>query len=182
MFDIDKEIDHMIDNVEGGYVNDPSDPGGETIWGMTIAVARANGYVGRMRDMTKDIAKVIYKKQYWLKPKFDQVAVRYPRVAAELFDTGVNAGVARASEFLQRVLNVLNDGGRLYADIVPDGQLGPASLTALDGYMRARGKAGEDALVRYLDALQGNHYITLAERSSKFERFMYGWAKRLANA
>ena len=45
---------------EGGYSNNPNDPGGETNWGITLAVARANGYVGAMKDMDQSFAKRIY--------------------------------------------------------------------------------------------------------------------------
>lgn len=48
----DTAFDRLLGN-EGGYVNNPADPGGETNWGVTVAVARASGYTGAMRDMTR---------------------------------------------------------------------------------------------------------------------------------
>ena len=72
MSDFDKAFDLLIGN-EGGYVNNPKDPGGETNWGITKAVAVANGYAGDMRTMPKETAKSIYKKMYWDKLQCDQL-------------------------------------------------------------------------------------------------------------
>ena len=47
---------------EGGYINHPNDPGGETMWGVTKRVARANGYTGSMRNLPKSTAQVIAHK------------------------------------------------------------------------------------------------------------------------
>lgn len=57
---------------EGGYVNHPKDLGGETNWGVTIGTARANGYIGAMRSMTRLQAKEIYRKAFWQRAKCDQ--------------------------------------------------------------------------------------------------------------
>lgn len=57
-------FDRLIKH-EGGYVNHPSDPGGETNWGITKRTALAEGYTGAMRAMTKEQARAIYKKAFW---------------------------------------------------------------------------------------------------------------------
>lgn len=90
---IDDLLDHVI-GIEGGYSNDPRDSGRETNWGVTIHVAREEGFTGRMRDMTRDQARQIYLRRYWIKPKFADIGARSPAIAAELFDTGVNCGTA----------------------------------------------------------------------------------------
>ena len=67
-------IDSLIDGVigrEGRYSNNPADTGGETMWGITIAVARANGYNGPMKAMPRDVAKSIYMNKYVVGPGFD---------------------------------------------------------------------------------------------------------------
>jgi lysozyme family protein len=146
-------------------VNHPADRGGPTNYGITEAVARAHGYRGGMRDLPRDEAAAIYKRLYWLKPKFDQVAKRSQAVAAELFDTGVNMGPAVAATFLQRALSALNRNRKDYPDLVPDGRIGPATLTGLEKFFELRGKAsGETVLLRALEALQGERYLRLAER------------------
>ena len=170
------EIDDLIDALierEGGYANHPSDRGGPTKYGITEAVARAHGYSGAMRDLPRDEAAAIYKRLYWLRPRFDQVAKRSQAVAGELFDTGANMGPAVAATFLQRALSALNRDRKDYADLVPDGRIGAATLAALDTFLQLRGKAtGESVLLRALDALQGERYIRLAERRPANEAFL----------
>jgi lysozyme family protein len=85
---VDAMIDALIDR-EGGYANHPADKGGPTYFGITEAVARAHGYAGSMRNLPREEAAAIYRRLYWLRPRFDQVAQRSSRIAAELFDTGV---------------------------------------------------------------------------------------------
>ena len=106
---IDTLIDAVIDR-EGGYSNHPADRGGPTRYGITQAVARTNGYDEDMRVFPREQAEDIYRRLYWTRPAFDQVAVRAPKIAEELFDTGVNMGPAVAAVFLQRALNALNRG------------------------------------------------------------------------
>lgn len=175
MVDADVLVEALIDR-EGGYVANPADKGGPTCFGITEAVARANGYRGAMRDLPRDEAAAIYKRIYWLRPRFDEVAARSERIAAELFDTGANMGPAVAVTFLQRTLTALNRNGGDYPDLVPDGRVGPNTLAALDAFLALRGKnSGETVLLRALEALQGERYLRLAERRPANEAFLYGW-------
>lgn len=173
-FDLDALIDELIER-EGGYVNHPADKGGPTNFGITEAVARAHGYPGPMRSLPREEAAAIYRRLYWLRPRFDEVASRAPRVAGELFDTGVNMGPAVAATFLQRALTALNRGGTDYPDLVPDGRIGPHTLAALDAFLKVRASRGETVLLRALEALQGERYLRLAERRPANEAFLYGW-------
>ena len=118
-FGIGPLIDALIER-EGGYVHHPADRGGPTCFGITEAVARAHGYGGTMRDLPRREAVAIYRRLYWLRPRFDQVATRAPRLAAELFDTGANMGPAVAATFLQRALTALNRSGRDYGNYILD--------------------------------------------------------------
>lgn len=161
---IDSLIDSVIDR-EGGYVDNPADKGGPTCFGITEAVARANGYAGTMRQFPRREATAIYQRLYWLRPRFDEVAKRSARLAAELFDTGVNMGPAVAVTFLQRALTALNRNGQDYPDLTPDGRIGAVTLAALDSLFKVRGSGGgETVLLRALEALQGERYLRLAER------------------
>jgi len=173
-------IDRLIAR-EGGYVDHPADRGGATRWGITVAVARANGYHGPIADMPRSVAAAIYDSVYWRAPGFDRVATRAPDLAAELFDTGVNMGTGVAIGFLQRALNALNRGASDYPDLPPDGAIGPRTLAALEAFLARRGRAGEAVLVKAIDALQGERYLSLAERRPANEAFLYGWlAGRIA--
>ena len=181
--DLDELIDALIER-EGGYVANPADKGGPTCFGITEAVARANGYRGPMRQLPRDEAAAIYKRLYWLRPRLDEVEKRSARIAAELFDTGVNMGPAVAVTFLQRALTALNRNGKDYPDLVPDGRIGAQTLAALDSFLKLRGQGkGETVLLRALEALQGERYLRLAERRPANEAFLYGWlANRIGDS
>jgi lysozyme family protein len=175
LVDVDGLIDALIDR-EGGFVDHPADRGGPTCFGITQAVARAHGYAGPMRQLPRSEAAAIYLRLYWARPRLEELAKRSGRVAAELFDTGVNMGPAVAITFLQRALTALNRGGKDYPDLTPDGRIGPATLAALDSFLKIRGKSsGETVLLRALEALQGERYLRLAERRPANEAFLYGW-------
>lgn len=115
MSNFDKAFIELLGH-EGGYSNNPADPGGETNWGVTVAVARENGYIGSMKDMDQSVAKAIYAKKYWL-PTFDDLP--YP-VAFQVFDAAVNSGVGQAVRWLQRAVGVADDG-----------KIGPVTMKAV---------------------------------------------------
>lgn len=171
-------IETVIDNIiaaEGLYSNNPLDAGGETMYGITIRVARANGYFGAMRDMPLNTARQIYKNIYWLEPHFDRVAMLSPDIAEELCDTGVNCGVSFAEGILQTCLNLLNREQTDYKDIPEDKAIGPATLNALASYISKRGKDGELVLLRMLNVMQGSRYIELSKTKPSQEAFLFGW-------
>jgi lysozyme family protein len=160
---------------EGGYVHHRDDRGGPTNWGITEAVARANGWLGTMRDLPRDLALRIYRRRYWEQPGFDAVAEHSPKVAFELFDTGVNMGPGVAALMLQRSLNALNRGEKDWPDVSVDRVVGPATLAALARLLVVRGSGGEAVLLKALNALKGARYIELAEARAANESFLYGW-------
>ena len=172
--DVAMLIDAVIDR-EGGFVDNAADPGGATRWGVTRAVARANGYAGDMRAYPRAAAVAVYRTLYWHAPGFDAVATRAPDLAADLFDAAVNMGAAVAAGFLQRTLNALNRGGRDYPDRPVDGKIDAGTLAGLDAFLAHRTPGGEAVLVKAIEALQGEHYLALAERRPADEAFLYGW-------
>lgn len=177
--DVESLIEEVIGR-EGGYSNHPADKGGATRWGVTEAVARAHGYRGDMRAFPREEAVAVYRRLYWLRPGFDRIAGHAPRIAAELFDTGVNMGPEVAAAFLQRALNALNRGASDYADIRVDGRIGEGTVAALAGFVARRGRNGEAVLLKAIEALQGERYLRLAEQRPANEAFLYGWlANRL---
>lgn len=177
--DIDTLIEELIHR-EGGYTNYPADRGGPTRWGVTQMVARAHGYEGDVRHFPRELAAEVYRRIYWLAPHFDRVAGHAPKVAAELFDTGVNMGPTAATGFLRRALNALNRGASDYHDIPTAGSIDDDMITALAAFLARRGDAGETVLLKAIEALQGERYLDLAERRPANEAFLYGWlANRL---
>lgn len=102
---------------EGGYVNHPSDPGGETMWGVTKRVAVAHGYNGPMRQLPKATAQRIADKSYWQAIHGDELPMA---VAWQVVDAAYNHGNRQAVKFLQRAIGA-ND----------DGIIGPRTLAAV---------------------------------------------------
>lgn len=171
-------IDQMIEITighEGKYSNHPDDTGGETMWGITKAVARKNGYTGPMAQLPRAEAVRIYREEYAVKPWFDVVASIYPKLGAELFDSGVNLGPKWPSLWLQISLNVFNNQGQFYADIAEDGKIGAGTIRALRAYKQKRGDEGEDVICKAVNCLQGARYIDITRNRERNESFIYGW-------
>jgi lysozyme family protein len=174
----------QVVGIEGRYVNDPADSGGATKYGITEAVARRHGYQGPMAALPLATAQAIYRADYWEAMNLDAVAGISGPVALELFEQGVNMGIAQAGKHFQRALNVLNGQSVYYPDVLVDGKIGGGTLRAFDRYGEKRKADGATAFrvfVSILNSLQGAFYVDLAERRSKDERFVYGWfANRVA--
>jgi lysozyme family protein len=167
-------IDGLIGR-EGGYSNHPSDAGGETMWGVTAAVARRHGYAGPMAEMPREIAVEIYLQRYVIDPGFGRVHAVSPRIAEELVDTGVNMGQPVAAAWFQRWLTALNRQGRDYPDLKVDGVIGTKTIEALAAYLAKRGPRGEAVLLTALNCSQGHRYLELSEGRADNEDFLFGW-------
>lgn len=168
--------------VEGGYVNDANDAGGETNHGITVAVARDNGYTGPMSSMPVEKAIDIYAQSYIKGPKFDQVLALSPAVGTKLTDIGVNAGTGRAARWLQQSLNDLSRGGRDFDKVAVDGDIGARTVAAYVALEKRRGRVKACELtIKLLDGYQAAHYSALAKSASNAS-FMVGWVDhRLGN-
>jgi lysozyme family protein len=171
MSQIDTLLAALI-KVEGGYVNNPADRGGPTNYGITQAVARAHGYAGMMQSLPLGTALAIYKADYWTLPHFDLVEAAAPKVAAEMFDTAVNAGIGTAVMFLQRALNVLYG-----SNLKLDGALSPAgaTLTTLSAYLASRPRDGAATLLKLMNCFQGERYAEIVEKNPSQRTFINGW-------
>lgn len=141
---------------EGGYSNNPADPGGATNFGVTQAVARANGYAGDMRDFTQAQAKAIYRRLYWDAVKADALpdGVRF-----DIFDGAVNSGVGQSVRWLQRAVGA-----------EADGVIGPKTLAAVASLPPAL------VCARY-----NGQRLMFMTGLSNWPTFSRGWAKRIAN-
>lgn len=98
----DAAFDRLISN-EGGYVNDPRDPGGETNWGIS-----RRSYPGEdIKKLTREQAKSIYQRDFWIRGRMDEYD---PALAFQVFDAAVNHGIETAVRMLQRAAGVADDG------------------------------------------------------------------------
>ena len=158
-------------SVERGYVKDPKDPGGATNHGITEQVARANGFDGDMRDLSREFAAEVYATDYIKKPGFAGVIAMSPAVGEKLVDAGVNAGPTRSTRWFQTALNHLGRGGTDYPPVNADGRMGPRTLAAYRALERKRGRVKACELVlKLLDAQQAAHYMQLNQPT-----FVVGW-------
>jgi lysozyme family protein len=176
---IEQIIERILDEEGATYTDNPADSGGPTKYGVTqAALATWRGHPVTPDDvkwLLMDEAAKICRNRYFVQPGFDKVYSLSPDIAAKLTDAGYNCGTGTVSKFLQRALNVFNQGGKLYADVVVDGSIGAGTICALNAYLAKRGKEGETVMLRALNDLQGAYYIGLAEAREKDKEFVYGW-------
>jgi lysozyme family protein len=152
--DFDQAFDLLLGH-EGTYSRHPDDPGGETMWGVTRKVALQEGYSGDMHILPRDTAKGIYRRRYWDAIKADSLPAD---LRFSLFDAAVNSGIAQAVKWLQRAV-----------DVVDDGALGPLTIQAAQ---RANGLRTAVAL----NALRLDFMTSLPTWGA----FGRGWARRIA--
>jgi len=149
----------MVLKHEGGYVNDPRDPGGRTNLGVTQRAWEAwlvrTVTESDMRALTPEKVKPFYKAMYWDKIKGDQLPAGVDYAA---YDLAVNSGVGRAAKYLQEI-----------AGVVADGAIGPKSLEAIKA---CNPKELADALC--------DMRLTFLKRLPTFETFGKGWSRRVA--
>jgi len=143
---------------EGGYVNHPKDPGGETNLGVTKRVYEEFGGTKDMKDLTREDVEPIYKKNYWDRVKGDDLPAGLDLC---VFDFGVNAGTGRAAKYLQSLIGA-----------TPDGGIGPNTLKKLNDFIEETGLT--ETIRLYQDERQ-NYYESL----STFETFGKGWTRRV---
>ena len=148
----------MLLHHEGGYVNHPKDPGGETNLGVTKRVYEEWGGTKEMKDLTVEDVEPIYKKNYWDKIKGDDLP---DGLDLCVFDFGVNAGPGRAAKFLQRMIGTTVDGG-----------IGPMTLAKVNEYVKEN--TIEETIEKY-QSMRQEYYESL----STFETFGRGWTRRV---
>jgi len=148
------EIIEVVLHHEGGYVNDPKDPGGETNFG----VAKRSHPDVDIKNLTKEGAKEIYKEVYWDKNKVESLSEDLRHI---YFDMCVNQGRGRAVKILQQSANAKG------ADLKVDGGLGPMTIKSLNGVELDR-----------VRAYRIKYYADLVTRKPDLERFYFGWFRR----
>lgn len=157
---------------EGGYSDDPDDPGGKTKYGITERVAREYGYLGPMEDLTQEQANKIYTELYVDQPHFNLLLEINPAVGHKLIDAGVNVGTMRVSLWFQQALNSYSRNGQDYPKIVEDGVLGKESINAYQALEKKRGKVKAcELMLKALDGQQSSYYLKL----TAYSKYTVGW-------
>lgn len=153
MSSFDDAFTALVGN-EGGYSNNPADPGGATMHGITERVARGWGYQGDMKDLSLDTAKAIARKFYWDPYQCDQFDAR---IGFQVLDAAYNGG--HAAQWLQQAAGVTQDG------II--GAITIATVRAADPMK----------IVMLFNASRILYYTSLGT----WESFGKGWSNRIAN-
>ena len=157
MADFNKAIEKTLVN-EGGYVNDPSDRGGETNYGIS---KRSYPNVD-IQNLTVAGAKEIYKRDYWDRLRADEIGSQ--QVAFELFDTAVNMGVRTASKLIQSCV-----GSH------PDGVIGNMTLQNIN-------TTDEELLLLRFKLSKVARYTYLAKKRPANRKYLLGWINRALEA
>lgn len=165
---------------EGGYVNDPNDPGGATNYGVSLRTLKEYGLefdidndgdvdVDDIKKLPVDDAKEFYKKYFWDKNKYDLFLNQ--DIATKVFDMCVNMGAKRAHIILQKAANLcsMNPDG-----LIVDGNLGPKTFKYVNGLDKTR-------LMQFIREEARDFYLTLIEKNSKLSKFKNGWLKRASS-
>lgn len=178
---------------EGGYVNDPVDKGGETHrgvtrkyhpdwagWPIVEEIKRKHPHDFKIKinenQQLAELAKAVYRQDYWAPIRGDELPDQH--IANQVFDTGVNQGVARSIRYLQEGLNLLNRDGKNYADLKIDGKLGNQTLSTLKEFLNLENDQ-PDYLLKTLNVLQASFYIDIMRRDTTQQRFARGWLNRV---
>lgn len=156
-----EEAFQEVIGLEGGYVNNPNDRGGETKYG----ISKRQYPLLSIKNLTVGQARAIYKQDYWDKLRLDKVTS--PGIAKELFDTGINMGVTKAIFILQESLNYLGHTLKI------DGIIGPVTLGSVNKY-----KYPKD-LLKVLNGVQFMYYYNIVKKNPNQKVFSRGWLKRV---
>ena len=143
---------------EGGYVNDPDDPGGETKFG----ISKRSFPNEDIKNLTRDRAVELYLKHYWTPSK----AERLPdKLRHQYFDMVVNMGQSRATKILQQACNSKNGKGK---QISVDGRIGPKTIAAT-----------KNLEVERLKGFRTFYYAELCVKRNTLLKYYYGWYRRV---
>ena len=157
---------------EGGFVDNPNDPGGRTNKGITQK--EYDRYRQEKAEATQDVKDIsddevveIYYNNYYLQVHSELFEADI-KVQWKVFDIGVNMGVSRAMRFVQTIIGT-----------VPDGQFGPNSQMKLAAYKL--NSNWSSLMMQSLVNLQTQKYKDLATNNPKLQVFLKGWLRRAAD-
>jgi len=170
-----KEAIKVVLKHEGGFVDDPVDPGGATNFGVSLRWLKTqdlsigdidgDGDIDSMdiANMTREQAVKIYKNRWWIPFAFSDIPKKY--IAIKVFDTAVNMGSTRAIKILQRSLTMAGYPTKV------DGIIGNRTLHNIE-------EANENHVLGSYKALQWCFYKELIKRKPSMAKFENGWTRR----
>ena len=177
-------IDRIV-KIEGIYSDDAADPGGETYcgisrrhhpdwdgWEILDCLEDKTGY--EATSALRDHVASHYNRHFWYPIHGDAIYAISRRLSWKVFDVAVSKGVRRASEYLQRALNLVNLGGRLYDDLAVDGIIGPVTVRAIELLYASSLLTEKDTdrmLINTLSVFQGMSYVSFLESGHGREKF-----------
>jgi lysozyme family protein len=158
---------------EGGYVNDPDDPGGETYKGVARKIfskwdgwikidllKRQSGFPGNLDkdvELQQDIED-FYRVNFWNKVKGDDITNQ--KVAESIFDFGVNAGVGTSASLAQLVVEAETDG-----------VIGKESITRINAF-------NSDHFLAAFTVAKIARYVNIVKKRPTSRKYFYGWVLR----
>lgn len=181
-------FDWAVENVlhhEGGWVNNPNDPGGATKFGISLRYLQARGDmdgdglpdgdldgdgdvdIDDIRVASREDSIQLYKTGFWDPNKCS--SIKSALVATKIFDMAVNMGSRQCWRLVQRATN------KLGSNLSVDGKVGPNTLAAVNLYHRT-----DYDLIVVIRERQANFYETLIERKPSLAEFRLGWRRRAA--
>ena len=154
----DKIIEHVFE-IEGGFVDDPKDPGGKTKYGIS---QKTFPHL-EIEKLTKEQAADIYRKHYWDPyPFFEEI--KSPQVVLKLYMAGINMGQKSANICLQRAV-------RSFKYLDADGIIGPKSLEAINSIPHKE-------LIPAFNSECAGRYRMLCAKNPSLRKFLRGWINR----
>lgn len=172
MADFKKSFDQVLAN-EGGYVNDPVDPGGETykgisrknwpLWMGWQIIDLMEGYPGFPQSLDnhtglQDEIKLFYQTNFWNKIHGDQITDQ--AVAESIFDFAVNTGILPAVYLAQKV-----------ADTTSDAVIGPKTIAAINSF-------NPDHFLAAFAIEKIRRYIAICQKHEPSKKYFFGWVSR----
>jgi lysozyme family protein len=155
--------------LEGGYSNDPADPGGETMYGIT-----KKQYPNEdIKNMTLERAKLIYKQDYWDRLRLGELD--NASIAEKLFDICVNMGPGRATLIAQKAVNFI--GYYVEKTTDEDGRIGPETMKFLNYWCQREDDT--KALFKAINGFQFMYYVEICKANPALYKFSKGWMRRI---
>lgn len=145
-----RAIDRVLGH-EGGYVNNPKDPGGETNWG----ISKRSYPAVSIKELTRNQAVALYHRDFWIRAHCEELS---DGAGYQLLDSAVNSGIGQSIRFMQRAVGVADDG--IY---------GPMTRAACEKMSES------DFILRFLA-----ERLDFMTRLKSWDSFGKGWARRIA--